>query len=63
MMYKLFGRANSGSFAVQVALEDIGAPYERIWVGREPADVAKFREVNPTGRVPALVLPDRKSVV
>jgi len=58
MMYKLFGRANSGSFAVQVALEDIGAPYERIWVGRESVDVARFREVNPTGRVPALVLPD-----
>jgi glutathione S-transferase len=57
-MYKLFGRPNSGSFAVQVALEDIGAPYQRIWVGRETADVARFREVNPTGRVPALVLPD-----
>jgi len=57
-MYKLYGRPNSGSFAVQVALEEIGAPYERIWVGREAADVASFRTVNPTGRVPALVLPD-----
>jgi GST-like protein len=57
-MYKLYGRPNSGSFAVQVALEEIGAPYERIWVGRESADVARFREVNPNGRVPALVLPD-----
>src|SRR3984957_7518984 len=57
-VYKLYGRSNSGSFAVQVALEEIGARYERIWVGREPADVARFREVNPTGRVPALVLPD-----
>jgi GST-like protein len=58
MMYRLYGRPNSGSFAVQVALEEIGAPYERIWVGRESAAVARFREVNPTGRVPALVLPD-----
>jgi glutathione S-transferase len=57
-MYKLYGRPNSGSFAVQVALEEIGAPYERIWVGRESADVARFRELNPTGLVPALVLPD-----
>jgi glutathione S-transferase len=57
-MYKLYGRPNSGSFAVQVALEEMGAPYERIWVGRETADVAGFRAVNPTGRVPALVLPD-----
>jgi glutathione S-transferase len=56
--YKLYGRPGSGSFAVQVALEETGAPYERIWVGREAADVAKFRATNPTGRVPALALPD-----
>ncbi len=57
-VYKLYGRPGSGSFAVQVALEEIGARYERIWVGREAADVAQFRATNPTGRVPALVLPD-----
>ena len=57
-MYKLYGRPASGSLAIQVALEEMGAPYERIWVGREAADVAKFRTLNPTGRVPALVLPD-----
>jgi GST-like protein len=58
IMYKLYGRPGSGSLAVQVALEEIGARYERIWVGREAADVARFRVMNPTGRVPALVLPD-----
>ncbi len=57
-MYKLYGRPGSGSLAVQVALEEIDAPYERIWVGREAADVAAFRKFNPTGRVPALMLPD-----
>ena len=57
-MYKLYGRPGSGSLAVQVALEEIGADYERIWVGREAAEVARFRELNPTGKVPALVLPD-----
>jgi glutathione S-transferase len=56
--FKLYGRPGSGSVAVQVALEEIGAGYERIWVGREAADVAQFRVMNPTGRVPALVLPD-----
>jgi glutathione S-transferase len=56
--YKLYGRSGSGSFAVQVALEEIGAPYERIWVSTEAADVALYRATNPTGRVPALVLPD-----
>jgi glutathione S-transferase len=57
-MYTLYGRPASGSFAVQVALEEIGAPYERIWVGRDASDVARFRATNPTGRVPALALPD-----
>jgi glutathione S-transferase len=56
--FTLYGRPGSGSFAVQVALEEIGVPYERIWVGQEPADVARFRALNPTGKVPALVLPD-----
>jgi glutathione S-transferase len=56
--YTLYGRPGSGSLAVQVALEEIGATYERIWVGREPAAVERFRAVNPAGRVPALVLPD-----
>ncbi|MFO1469134.1 MAG: glutathione S-transferase family protein [Steroidobacteraceae bacterium] len=56
--YQLYGRPNSGSFAVQVALEEAGAAYERIWVGREPADVEQLRRVIPTGKVPALVLGD-----
>lgn len=56
--FTLYGRPSSGSFAVQVALEEIGAPYERIFVSREPADVARLREINPTGKVPALMFPD-----
>lgn len=56
--FTLYGRSGSGSLAVQVALEEIGAPYERIWVSQDPAEVARFRELNPTGKVPALVLPD-----
>ncbi len=56
--FTLYGRPGSGSFAVQVALEEIGAPYECVTVGQEPADLARYRELNPTGRVPALGLPD-----
>jgi glutathione S-transferase len=56
--FTLYGRAGSGSLAVQVALEELHAPYERIWVGREPADIERFRKICPTGRVPALTLPD-----
>jgi glutathione S-transferase len=57
-MYKLYGQPGSGSLAVQVALEEIGARYERIWVSKEASDMARLRAANPTGKVPALVLPD-----
>ena len=56
--YRLYGRRSSGSFAVQVALEQIGAPFELVWIGSEESEVAGYREVCPTGRVPALILPD-----
>ena len=56
--YRLHGRQASGSFAVQVALEEIGVPYDRLWIPATDADVAAFRAVNPTGKVPALELPD-----
>jgi glutathione S-transferase len=56
--YKLYGRANAGSLAPQIVLEEIGAPYEMIWVSKAPADVDALRHVNPTGKVPALVLHD-----
>jgi glutathione S-transferase len=56
--YTLYGRQSSGSLAVQVALEELGVPYERIWVSKEPADVEKLKKLNSTGKVPALVLPD-----
>jgi len=56
--YKLYGRANAGSLAPQIVLEEIGAPYELIWVGKDPADLEVIRRVNPAGKVPALVLPD-----
>jgi glutathione S-transferase len=42
-----------------MALEEIRAPYERIWVGDGPADLAAYRAINPTGKVPALALPDQ----
>ena len=56
--YRLYGWSGSGSVAVQIALEEAGLPYERIWVGKEPAALEAYRRINPTGKVPALVLPD-----
>ena len=54
----LYGRSGSGSLVVQVALEEIGAAFECVWIGREPAEIARYKQVNPTGKVPALALPD-----
>jgi glutathione S-transferase len=33
-------------------------PYERIWIADDATDVAEFRKISPTGKVPALALPD-----
>jgi GST-like protein len=43
---------------VQVAFEESGLPYERIWVGKDAEALAAYRRINPTGKVPALALPD-----
>jgi GST-like protein len=56
--FVLYGRQGSGSVCVQVALEEIGAPYERIWVDKEFAETARYLDINPTGKVPTLGLPD-----
>jgi glutathione S-transferase len=56
--YTLYGRQASGSLAVQVALEEAGVQYDRIWVSKEPTDVEQLKRVNVTGKVPALKLPD-----
>ena len=46
--YILYARPGSGSFVVQVALEEIGLPYERIWVaGDEPA-LQAYKKITPT---------------
>ncbi len=57
--YVLYGWPGSGSLAVQVALEEAGAVYERVWVARDAGSLAHFRAaVTPTGKAPALRLPD-----
>lgn len=56
--YRLYGRRGSGSFAVQVALEEARVSYEKEWVEREPAAVDAYRRIFPTGKVPGLQLPD-----
>jgi glutathione S-transferase len=56
--YTLYGRPGAGSVAPQILLEEIGAPYQRVWIERDAAAVAAYKKTNPTGKVPALALPE-----
>jgi glutathione S-transferase len=60
--YRLYARRNAGSLAPQILLEEIGAPYELIWVGKTAADLEALRRVNPAGKIPSLMLPDGTAV-
>jgi glutathione S-transferase len=60
--YRLYARRNAGSLAPQILLEEIGAPYELIWIGKTAADLEALRRVNPAGKIPSLVLPDGTAV-
>ncbi len=59
-MYKLYWSRNTGAFAPQAMLEEIGAGYEKIVVDThtDAHRTAAFLAVNPMGQIPALVLPD-----
>jgi glutathione S-transferase len=39
-------------------LEEIGSPYELVWVSKGPADIEAFRRISPAAKIPVLVLPD-----
>jgi len=60
--YKLYGRTGAGSLAPQIVLEEIGVSYELFWVSKTPADLEKFRRINPAGKIPSLVLPDGTAI-
>jgi glutathione S-transferase len=60
--YKIYGRPGSGSDVPQMLLEEIGAPYELIRVGREKAEIEAYRRVAHTDKVPALVLPTGETI-
>lgn len=58
--YGLYWEHMAGSIVVQAALEQIGAPYEMHYVdmARGVHLEPKLLSINPTGRIPALSLPD-----
>lgn len=58
MPYTLYIRPNSGSFAIQVLLEEIGLPYQKLWIGTDSAAMDRLRHETAIGKIPVLMLPD-----
>jgi glutathione S-transferase len=60
-MYKLYGVKKWGSLGPQCILEELGAPYEMVWLSAEERRGA-YRKINPLGYVPSLQLADGRFV-
>jgi len=56
--YTLYGRSGSGSVAPQILLEELGVPYVIVWIDHDAALAPAYRRICPTGKVPALGLPE-----
>lgn len=56
-MFTLYGRANTGSVAVEALLDELELPWQ---ISEVPIDApgADFRKLNPLGQVPVLQLDD-----
>jgi glutathione S-transferase len=60
-MYKLYGVKKWGSLGPQCILEEVGAPYEMVWLSAEDRR-GPYRKINPLGYVPSLQLADGRFV-
>ena len=61
-MYKLYNVKAWGSLCVHFLLEDMGVPYQNIWMTAEQVKAPEFRAVSPLGQIPALGLQDGRSL-
>jgi glutathione S-transferase len=62
-MYKLYNVKRWGSMAPHFVLEELGVPYENIWMSPEQVRSPEFRALSPLGFVPALGLDDGRVIV
>ncbi|MDQ6433327.1 glutathione S-transferase family protein [Mesorhizobium sp. LHD-90] len=60
-MYTLYSRPGSGGFVVEVALTMAGAPYEIVRV-EKASPPAGYEKLSPLRQVPALTLPDGRTI-
>lgn len=61
--YRLYGVPRWGSLAPQLVLEELGQPYEMVWMERAALKEPAWRQISPLGFVPALRLPDGRAIV
>jgi len=62
-MYKLYNVKRWGSMAPHLVLEELGVPYQNIWMTPEQVRSEEFRQLSPLGFIPALGLPDGRTIV
>ena len=64
MAYILYGDKGSGAFCVEASLAEAGAPFEfrPISLDKDEQRSAEFRALNPSGKIPALKLPEGEIV-
>jgi len=64
MSYRLYGDLGSGAFSAEAALAEAGAPYEfeLISLERNEQKAPRFLSLNPSGKIPALRLPEGEIV-
>lgn len=62
-MYKLYNVRSWGSLAPHCLLEELGVPYQNIWMTPDQVRAPAYREVHPLGMVPALGLPDGRTII
>ncbi|MEO8896721.1 MAG: glutathione S-transferase family protein [Rhizomicrobium sp.] len=64
MTYRLYGDLGSGAFSAEAALSEVGAPYEFELISLERGEqkAPEFLSLNPSGKIPALRLPEGEIV-
>ena len=64
MTYRLYGDLGSGAFSAEAARAEAGAPYEFELISLERGEqkAPRFLSLNPSGKIPALRLPEGEIV-
>src|SRR5215471_16069559 len=61
-MYKLYNVKRWGSLSAHLVLEELGVPYQNIWLTPEQVRAPEFREISPLGLIPAFGLHDGRAI-